>query len=188
MAFFSLSRFKITPKLVESKEIVSCLNEIDNKSPEEMTEKEKDWVLSIYNVLYPSLHEIPAQRQATHHTFLTIFTFIFGAFGFSIFHNHIAWLHYSVYTKTSLLALANLILITVTYVWGRMLRSYVNFNYLLIMITKDLEKYLPVHPLGNLFLLSEKMNIPTNLAEEMCLLPKILTLLTLVASIVVFYI
>ncbi|WP_367607796.1 hypothetical protein [Legionella sp. W05-934-2] len=188
MSLFNLFGLRVSQQIINPEELAVHLNRIKKKSPEEMTDDEKAQVLNIYTAIYPSLHEIPAQRQASHNIFFTIYTFIFSAFGYAIFSNHQEWIQLSLHSKIILLVFVDFFFLCLTYIWNRMLRAYVNFNYMLIMVTQNLEQYLPVHPLSNLFLISEQLNIPTNLAEEMAVMPKLLAILSVVASVIVIFI
>lgn len=185
LSFFKLKKSQslINPELI-AKELIN-FEKNNNLDPKKITDAQREQVLSIYTAYYPSVHEIPSQRLNTHNTFLTIFTFVFSALGYAIYSNHEHWSQVTLLRKIIFILMADFIFLSITVTWARMLKVYVNFNYVLILITKSLEKYLPVQPLENLFSVTERLKIPTNLAEDMARLPVLLSILAIVASVVV---
>jgi len=178
-------------RFIDVDEVFSHIQDLENKiyKPcDKITEDDRFLILKIYTEFYPSLHEIPSQRQATHHTFMSIFTFMYSVAGYLLFKNYREWLDLSYFERLTCIALVDAVFFCLTFIWSRMLKTYVNFNYCLITITESMEKFLPVQPLTLLSELTKRMNIPTNLAKDMALLPKLLVLLTIVTSLMILFI
>ena len=102
MSLLKLFRWNKQPELVDFAKLFSFVNEVERKlykQPEEVTEADREEISKIYSIFYPSLHVIPSQRQATHHTFLTFYTFVYSAIGYTLFKNYQEWVHLYIYQK-----------------------------------------------------------------------------------------